>query len=62
MAKEMPKEMSEAQRAYETKRAAKAGVPLEKWLKQKERAAAASAPPEAKPAKRGLVGRLFGRK
>jgi hypothetical protein len=58
----MAKDMTEAQRAYEAKRAAKAGVPLDKWLKQKERAAIAAAPPETKPAKRGLVGRLFGRK
>jgi hypothetical protein len=62
MANEMPKAMSEAQRAYEAKRAAKAGVPLEKWMKQKAKAAAQAAPPEARPAKRGLVGRLFGRK
>jgi hypothetical protein len=58
----MAREMSEAQRAYEAKRAAKAGVSLEKWMKQKERAAAASAPPEAKPAKRGLMARLLRRK
>jgi hypothetical protein len=58
----MAKEMSEAQRAYEAKRAAKAGVPLEKWMKQKQRAAAAAMPAETKPARRGLVGRLFGRK
>jgi hypothetical protein len=57
----MAKEMSEAQRAYEARRAAKAGVSLEKWMKQKGRAAAAAAPPEARPAKRGLVARLFGR-
>lgn len=61
MAQEIPKEMGEAQRAYEAKRAAKAGMSLEKWLKQKERAAAA-AMPAAKPAKRGLMARLFGRK
>jgi hypothetical protein len=58
----MAREMSEAQRAYEAKRAAKAGVSLEKWMKQKDRAAAAATPPEAKPARRGLVSRLFGRK
>lgn len=56
----MSKEMSEAQRAYEAKRAAKAGVSLEKWMKQKGRAAAAAGPAPARPAKRGLVSRLFG--
>lgn len=64
MAKETPnptpKEKGAAQRAYEAKRAAKAGVSMEKWVKQKNRAAAA--PPEAKPAKRGLMARLFGRR
>jgi hypothetical protein len=55
----MAKEMTQAQRAYEEKRAAKAGMSLEKWLKQKERAAAAAAP---QPPKRGLMARLFGRK
>jgi hypothetical protein len=58
----MAKEMSEAQRAYEAKRAAKAGVSLDKWMKQKERAAAAAAPPDPKPARRGLMSRLFRRK
>lgn len=57
-----PKEKGAAQRAYEEKRAAKAGVSMDKWMKQKQRAAAAAAPPETKPAKRGLVSRLFGRK
>ena len=32
--------MTEAQRAYEAKRAAKAGLTLEKWLDRKEKAAA----------------------
>ncbi len=31
------KQMSEGQRAYEAKRAAKAGLSLEKWLAAKER-------------------------
>lgn len=70
MAKRMPKEhvkepspeKGAAQRAYEEKRAAKAGMSLEKWMKQKSRAAAAAAPPEAKPARRGLMARLFRRK
>ena len=32
-----PKQMSEAQKAYEAKRAAKAGLSLDKWLAAKER-------------------------
>lgn len=58
----MAKEMTEAQRAYETKRAAKAGVSLEKWLKQKDRAAAAAMPaPPRPPKKPGLIGRMLKR-
>jgi hypothetical protein len=59
--------MTEGQRAYETKRAAKAGVSLEKWLqmKDRERAAEAKAREEtAKPAvpkKPGLLTRLLDR-
>ena len=33
----MSKTMSEGQKAYEARRAAKAGVSLDKWLSQKER-------------------------
>lgn len=33
----MTKPMTEGQRAYEARRAAKAGMSLEKWLEQKER-------------------------
>jgi hypothetical protein len=33
----MTKQMSEGQRAYETKRAAKAGMSLDKWLQSKDR-------------------------
>ena len=33
--------MTEAQRAYEAKRAAKAGLSLEQWLERKRKAAAA---------------------
>jgi hypothetical protein len=59
----MAKDMSEAQRAYEAKRAAKAGVSLEKWMKQKQKAAVAAMPAPPVPAKKpGLVSRLFGRK
>ena len=32
--------MTEAQRAYEAKRAAKAGLTLERWLERKEKTAA----------------------
>ena len=35
------RKMTEAQRAYEAKRAAKAGLTLERWLERKEKAAAA---------------------
>ena len=35
--------MTEAQRAYEAKRAAKAGLSLERWLERKEKAAAGAA-------------------
>ena len=45
--------MTEAQQAYEAKRAAKAGLTLERWLERKEKAAAAgereSAAAAAKP-------------
>jgi hypothetical protein len=37
------KTLTEGQRAYEAKRAAKAGVSLDKWLAMKERDAAAEA-------------------
>lgn len=64
----MTKPLSDAQRAYEAKRAAKAGVSLEKWLAQKEadrrkdeaaRKAAAQPPPA--PKKPGLFSRLLQR-
>lgn len=60
------KQMSEAQRAYEARRAAKAGMSLEKWLasKEKEREAAQkAAEPEKreKPKKPGLFSRLLER-
>jgi hypothetical protein len=35
------RKMTEAQRAYEAKRAAKAGLSLEQWLQRKKKAAAA---------------------
>lgn len=59
--------MSEAQRAYESRRAAKAGMNLDKWLAAKEKRAelrereaeAARAKPESK--KPGLISRLLER-
>ena len=63
--KQMPmKQMTEAQRAYEAKRAAKAGVSLDKWLATKEKdAAKLAAAPETpkKPKKPGLFSRLLDR-
>lgn len=61
-----PKRMTEAQRAYETKRAAKAGKSLEGWLEQKrkrqeEEAKAAAPVVVAEAKKRGLIGRLLDR-
>lgn len=60
-----PKEMTAAQRAYEAKRAAKAGMSLDKWLAAKERDAAKKsqeaekrAAPKKKP---GLISRLLDR-
>jgi hypothetical protein len=65
----MSKQMTDGQRAYEAKRAAKAGVSLDKWLdlKARERAAeekarqkevAAKAEPPKKP---GFFSRLLER-
>jgi len=42
------KPLTEGQRAYEAKRAAKAGMSLEKWLAAKEKDAAAEAKAKAK--------------
>lgn len=60
--------MSEAKRAYEARRAEKAGISLEKWLAQKEkarngeRAASAARGTPARAAKKpGVLRRLFGR-
>lgn len=63
----MTKQMSDGQRNYEAKRAARAGVSLDTWLKMKEREqqdaerarVKAVAPP--RPAKRGLFSRLIDR-
>jgi hypothetical protein len=64
-----PQNLTEGQRAYEAKRAAKAGVSLEKWLADKERHARAEAADAAKqtaaaakaaaPEKKGWLGRLL---
>jgi hypothetical protein len=61
-------DLTEGQRAYEARRAAKAGMTLEKWLAEKERRAkldaaeaardAATAKPE-EPTKKGWLGRLL---
>jgi capsid protein len=60
----MDRKMSDSQRAYETKRAQKAGMTLDKWLASKERekqqATAAKKPPEP-PKAPGLFGRLLDR-
>ena len=65
----MAKELTEGQRAYEAKRAANAGMSLDKWLAQKEREREAAAAAEAKakeaakeaavPKKPGLFSRLL---
>jgi hypothetical protein len=61
------RKMTEAQRAYEAKRAAKAGMSLEKWLAEKEKraeaeakeAAAAAPKPAATARKPGFLARLL---
>ncbi|WP_114374918.1 hypothetical protein [Elioraea thermophila] len=60
--------MSEAKRAYEARRAEKAGMSLEKWLAQKEKAkraeaaaSAAGATPVRTAKRSGVLGRLLGR-
>lgn len=61
----MTKAMTEGQRAYEAKRAAKAGMSLEKWLDAKEREkrdderARAKAAKPVQPKKPGLISRLL---
>ena len=66
----LQRSLSEGQRAYEAKRAAKAGMSLEKWLVEKDKQAAEAARAEArarkaaeqKPAKPpGLLKRLLER-
>lgn len=58
------KRMTDAQRAYEQKRAAKAGKSLDVWLDQKRKqqeAAAREAAPPPPPKKAGLFRRLIDR-
>lgn len=62
MTKTAPRTLTASQRAYEQKRAAKAGMSLEKWLESKERKqAAAPAPAPAAPKKPSLFSRLLER-
>ena len=66
-----PQDLTEGQRAYEARRAAKAGMTLEKWLVEKEKRAKAEAAEAAKeaeqaakaaqPEKKGWLGRLLDR-
>jgi hypothetical protein len=57
------KTLTPAQRAYEQKRAAKAGKSLESWLDAKQKRAAAEVKPAAPPPKKppGLISRLLDR-
>ena len=64
-----PTELTDGQRAYEARRAAKAGMTLEKWLADKEKRAkieaaeaakeAEAAAKAAQPDKKGWFGRLL---
>lgn len=62
---QQPVKMTEGQRAYEAKRAAKAGVSLEKWLSmktQEREALAARTAKAAEPLKKpGFLARLLER-
>ena len=54
--------MSDAQREYETKRAKKAGMSLEKWLDQKQKQVATAKPKPVKVERKpGLFSRLLER-
>ncbi len=65
----MTKQLTEGQKAYEAKRAAKAGMSLDKWLAQKERDREAEERARAKelakasepPKKPGFFSRLLDR-
>lgn len=64
-----PTELTDGQRAYEARRAAKAGMTLEKWLADKEKRAkieaaeaakeAEAAAKAAQPERKGWFGRLL---
>lgn len=66
-----PQDLTDGQRAYEARRAAKAGMTLEKWLAEKERVAkldaaeaakeAAANKPKAPEKPKGWFGRLLDR-
>ena len=63
-----PKTLSDGQRAYEAKRAAKAGMSLDKWLSSKQRqqevalrAREKATEPTKPPKKPGLFSRLLER-
>ncbi len=53
----MARELTEGQRAYEAKRAAKAGMSLEKWLQAKEKQQAVEQKPAKPPKPPGLISR-----
>lgn len=65
----MPKTLTDGQRAYEARRAARAGVSLNKWLAEKDRQTAQAArveararkEAEAKPKPPGFLKRLLER-
>lgn len=58
----MTKTMTDSQRAYEQKRAAKAGMSLDRWLEDKERKQAVAPPPKPEaPKKPSLFSRLVER-
>ena len=58
----MARELTEGQRAYEAKRAAKAGMSLEKWMQAKERQQRVEPRPVAAPRKPpGLISRWLDR-
>jgi hypothetical protein len=60
----MDRKMTDSQRAYEQKRAAKAGMSLDKWLASKEREkqqATAAQKPAVPPKPPGFFSRLLDR-
>ncbi len=57
----MTTELTPGQRAYEQKRAAKAGMSLDKWLASKERQQQAAVKKPAVVKKPGLLSRLIDR-